>query len=286
MKYLGRLVVLAQAALMAGSVTAGTVTLNDLSCGTTVGNVNIDGAGNITIVTTDKTSCAPGASSGSGPYTLTVARGGTGAGTVSSTVNGSPSTIDCGATCNASYDSGTVVTLSAAASGSDNTFAGWSGAGCAGAGTCVVTMSAAKTVTATFNPASTGGGDTTMPSGVTYGGDLGTLKFAQVEQSIKAGQILAFKTTTGASGAGYVSTSKLSSSVGGRLVVLSTSPGSFTAGTGCAAVSADTSSNNWQIGGTSAYACVLPANSTVWINIKPTSSCTVGSTCKFLLVGK
>src|SRR5207244_10398538 len=55
-------------------------------------------------------------------FTLTVSKAGTGAGTVTS----SPAGITCGATCAASFTSGTAVTLTAApAAGS--TFTGWSG---------------------------------------------------------------------------------------------------------------------------------------------------------------
>src|SRR6266496_3998631 len=79
-------------------------------------------------------------------YSLTVNKGGTGSGTVTS----NPGGISCGATCSASYNSGTVVTLTAAAAGG-STFAGWSGGGCSGTGSCVVTMNAATTVAATFN---------------------------------------------------------------------------------------------------------------------------------------
>ena len=78
-------------------------------------------------------------------YTLSVAKTGSGAGTVTS----SPSGINCGSTCSHGYTSGTQVTLSAAAA-SGSTFAGWSGA-CSGTSTCKVTMSAAMSVTATFN---------------------------------------------------------------------------------------------------------------------------------------
>ena len=87
--------------------------------------------------------------SGGTNYALTVNKSGTGSGTVGS----SPGGIDCGSTCSASYASGTSVTLTASpANGS--TFAGWSGA-CNGTGACAVGMSAAQTVTATFD---TGGG--------------------------------------------------------------------------------------------------------------------------------
>src|SRR5437773_8686827 len=79
-------------------------------------------------------------------FNLTVNKPGTGGGTVTS----SPAGISCGATCSAPYNSGTVVTLTAAAAGG-STFAGWSGGGCSGTGSCVGTMNAATTVAATFN---------------------------------------------------------------------------------------------------------------------------------------
>jgi len=78
---------------------------------------------------------------------LVVAKTGTGAGTVSST----PAGIECGSTCATSFTTGTTVTLTATpAAGS--TFDGWGGA-CAGAGTCAVTLDAARSVTATFTAA-------------------------------------------------------------------------------------------------------------------------------------
>jgi endo-1,4-beta-xylanase len=79
----------------------------------------------------------------SGPFTLTVNKAGTGTGTVAG------ASINCGTTCSASLATGTTVTLTATpASGS--TFAGWSGA-CTGTSACTVSMTAARTVTATFN---------------------------------------------------------------------------------------------------------------------------------------
>ncbi len=110
-------------------------------------------------------------------YTLTVAKAGTGTGTVTS----SPAGISCGADCSEAYNSGTVVTLSQAAT-AGSTFAGWSGA-CTGTGACQVTMSAAKSVTATFNlnpvtytltvaKAGTGSGTvTSSPAGISCGAD-------------------------------------------------------------------------------------------------------------------
>jgi uncharacterized repeat protein (TIGR02543 family) len=79
--------------------------------------------------------------------TLEVFKSGTGSGTVTS----SPAGIDCGTDCTENFATGTVVTLTATpASGS--LFAGWSGASCSGTGTCVVTMDAARSVTANFEP--------------------------------------------------------------------------------------------------------------------------------------
>ena len=76
---------------------------------------------------------------------LSVIREGTGNGTVTS----NPAGIDCGANCSASYDSGTVVTLTATpAPGS--TVEGWTGGGCSGTGPCTLTVTANTTVFARF----------------------------------------------------------------------------------------------------------------------------------------
>ncbi|HVO55105.1 MAG TPA: hypothetical protein VMT37_11905, partial [Solirubrobacterales bacterium] len=77
-------------------------------------------------------------------HLLSVSRSGSGSGSVTS----APAGIECGATCSASFNHGTEVTLSAPpASGSR--FIKWTGA-CTGTGTCKVTMSAAKSVGAEF----------------------------------------------------------------------------------------------------------------------------------------
>jgi hypothetical protein len=90
--------------------------------------------------------CAVTATFAINTYSLTVTKAGTGSGTVTS----SPSGINCGVTCSAFFTSGTPVTLSASSS-ADSLFAGWSGGVCSGTGSCITTMDAAKTVTATFN---------------------------------------------------------------------------------------------------------------------------------------
>ncbi len=79
-------------------------------------------------------------------WDLTVVKAGTGIGDVFS----NPAGIDCGETCEAEFEEGAKVVLTAAtAIGSK--FSGWSGAGCSGTGSCVVTMSEARAVTATFD---------------------------------------------------------------------------------------------------------------------------------------
>lgn len=82
--------------------------------------------------------------------TLTVGTAGAGVGTVTS----DPAGIDCraGSVCSATFVSGSAsfVFLSAVAE-IGSVFSGWSGA-CTGTGGCVVTMNAARSVTATFVP--------------------------------------------------------------------------------------------------------------------------------------
>jgi DNA-binding beta-propeller fold protein YncE len=76
---------------------------------------------------------------------LSVSKAGAGGGTVTSR----PAGINCGTACAAEYDTGEVVQLTATPD-AHSTFSGWSGGGCSGTGSCFVTMSEAKSVTATF----------------------------------------------------------------------------------------------------------------------------------------
>lgn len=96
-------------------------------------------------------------------YTLTVSMAGTGSGTVSS----SPAGISCAGVCSETYEEDTSITLTATAA-SGSTFTGWSGGGCSGTGTCVVNMTTAYTVSATFDIATytvTLSGTNITPSG-------------------------------------------------------------------------------------------------------------------------
>jgi len=104
---------------------------------------------------------------------LAVSRTGTGAGLVTSSVGG----ISCGSVCSHAYGPGSTVTLTASPS-VGSSFAGWSGA-CSGTGSCTVTMSQARSVTATFTllsetlsvttSGSGSGSVTSIPTGVSCG---------------------------------------------------------------------------------------------------------------------
>ncbi len=85
---------------------------------------------------------------GTTAFTLTVGTNGRG------TVESVPSGINCPGDCSEAYPSGTVVTLHAEGYASNTEewqFTGWSGGGCSGRLDCTVTMSAARSVTATFS---------------------------------------------------------------------------------------------------------------------------------------
>jgi uncharacterized repeat protein (TIGR01451 family) len=77
-------------------------------------------------------------------HTLEMTLAGDGGGTVTS----DPAGIDCGSDCSEDYAAGTLVTLSADPD-EGSTFTGWSG-DCTGTASCVLTMDAARSVTATF----------------------------------------------------------------------------------------------------------------------------------------
>ena len=110
-----------------------------------------------------------------GSLALTVGISGTGYGYVAS----SPSGILCfvpqpdinfAPDCKESYTSGTSVTLTATArTATGSTFTGWSGA-CSGTGSCTVSMTLAKSVTATFTPTAPVCTLSTSPSSFTVGG--------------------------------------------------------------------------------------------------------------------
>jgi hypothetical protein len=164
---------------------------------------------------------------------LTANRNGTGSGTVTS----SPAGITCGATCSALFAKDSSVTLTAVASGG-STFAGWSGSGCSGTGTCQVTMDAAKSATATFNIAASytltvsrsGGGTGTVgssPTGIGCGGDC--------SESYSGGMVVTLTATPGG-GSAFAGWSGACSGSGPGQVTMSASRSVtawFSSATGC-----------------------------------------------------
>jgi hypothetical protein len=87
------------------------------------------------------------AATSSAPLTITIA--GSGGGSVHSDTGGIACDSGSSAACNAAYDDGIAVTLSATPDAS-SVFSGWSGA-CSGVTACIVTMDAARAVTAAFD---------------------------------------------------------------------------------------------------------------------------------------
>ena len=113
---------------------------------TGTGSCNVQVNNNITVSATFNTSDAPPPPP-SGTFTLTVTKvqdGGTG------NVTSSPAGIDCGATCTASFASGTSITLFASVT--TGRFANWTGGPCATSTnpSCTFTLGADTTATARF----------------------------------------------------------------------------------------------------------------------------------------
>ena len=137
-------------------------------------------------------------------FPLTVTLAGTGTGSVTS----NPTGITCPGTCSANFTSGAAVVLTAMA-GSGSTFAGWSGA-CTGTGTCGLTMSAAKAVTATFN--SSGGPVVRLtPTSLNFGtvatGVTSAVKVVTLKNTGTATLTIASIAITGANSGDFLETS-------------------------------------------------------------------------------
>ncbi len=95
--------------------------------------------------TSDAPAPSPGTPEDPTSFQLTLTRSGAG------TITSSPPGVSCGATCAASFASGTAVTLTAEPS-AGYSFGGWSGGGCTGTAACTVPVTANTTVQASFTP--------------------------------------------------------------------------------------------------------------------------------------
>ena len=107
-------------------------------------------------------------------FTLTVTKSGDGTGVVSSDEQQG---IDCGGVCTQVYASGTVVTLTVAPDPNSNFSDTWSGAGCSGNGSCIVTVTGNTIVNANLSLNAPSGGTTGTISGTVFSGSqvTGTL---------------------------------------------------------------------------------------------------------------
>src|SRR5437667_5749015 len=131
-----------------GSGTLVTVSASASGGSTFGGWSGCDGVSGLTCTVTMNASRSVTATFNVQGFTLTVSKGGTGTGTVTSSDGG----ISCGPTCattSAAYGSGTLVTLTASASGGSPLGRG-SGFDRVSGLTCTVTMNASRSVTATF----------------------------------------------------------------------------------------------------------------------------------------
>lgn len=125
-----------------------------------------------------------------GSYTLSVTRSGNATGIVTA----SSGELSCGSVCSATYTGGSTVTLTAIP-GPHARFAGWSGA-CSGTASCVVSMVAARSVTATFTATrhtltvrQSGSGTGTItgkPAGLSCSGECSALQLAASTITLKA----------------------------------------------------------------------------------------------------
>ena len=158
-------------------------------------------------------------------HTVTVAVGGNGTGTVTS----STGSINCPGVCTATVPYGTAVTLTAAAT-APSMFLGWSGGGCTGAGACTVNVTGDVTVNASFalnytlvvTRAGNGNGAvTSSPAGINCGADC--------DQTYPAGTSVTLTATaspdstfTGWSGSGCSGTGTCTVAVNGATAVVAT----------------------------------------------------------------
>jgi len=143
-------------------------------------------------------------------FALTVAKAGSGSGTVTS----SPTGIDCGSSCAGNYVGGTSLTLTATPA-ADSVFTGWTGS-CSGTGPCTVNLTADTSVTANFTlktfaltVSTAGNGSGTVissPAGIDCGSDCSESYSSGVSITLMATPNLGYQfdgwSSGGCSGAG------------------------------------------------------------------------------------
>jgi hypothetical protein len=226
------------------------------SAGSAAGGTSGTTSGTVAGAASGATSGAAGSSANdasAGSYVLTILLVGAGMGEFVASEDG---TASCGPgpitpPCSVMYSAGTVVTLQAMVGESDFSFGGWAGAGCSGMGDCVVTMTSAQTVTASFHATLvyTDNENFIVPTG------LSTLNVALWGGGGQGGYVGTFNsslgcyTGTGGGGGGAYNTQSLPVAAGDMVPI--------TVGCGGCVISSDM--NQLDIGGDTSFGALLTA---------------------------
>lgn len=114
--------------------------------------------------------------------------------------------------------------------------------------------------------------------------DRGGFPIMQEKFSLRAGQTLVLKVTSGASGSGIISTMYTSTgATSNRRVALSETPGDMNpANSRCASTGLEKTTIRYSIGVPQLYGCVIPSGKPAYINVTPTN-CPDGAECEFHL---
>jgi len=153
-------------------------------------------------------------------YRLTVTKSGSGI------VTSNPARINCGSTCSSNFNQGQTVTLTAQPQ-SGWRFTGWSGCASASNQNCTVTMSQARTVTATFTQETAGNGCPDFPNTTEFETPLMQQRFNRTGVLRPApNDVYAFKITAPSSNANArFSATATSASPAAKLLSVSQCPG-------------------------------------------------------------
>ena len=282
MKFLTRSAVLLSAFILPTALNAAPVMVDGVNCGE-LASMAVDAAGKVTITTGPGDKCAVGA--------VTPPPVGTVALTVASPEGGriTASGINCGAggnDCSENVTEGASVTLTAAPSGTGWSHGTWGG-DCAAVGVtsnaCQLTMSAAKSVSATFTY--TAPVPTDCPTGVDCSKTLPWVVNPQQNLTQIGNSTVAYKIQlTGQAGLVGKLTSAYTSGVSGnREIALSVNPGDFNVPDVCRKTGTSSTNTYWSQGpSTQTYRCILPTSGTAYVNIRHTT-CPSGAQCGFYL---
>ena len=100
---------------------------------------------------------------------------------------------------------------------------------------------------------------------------------------MRGNEVMAFRVATTTAGKyGRLVTNYTTGSTGARDVALSTTPGDFSGSNLCVKSGLEQTTTYWQQDGSSGWKCVIPSNSTMYINVRFTN-CPATATCSFYL---